>query len=370
VLVANPGTPRCEAFRREAADRGGDLAVVRWAEVVSRDGDLDTLPAFDRPAVVRLESPGKDPDVARLLLAAGTRDDPAEPPRDWLAADLPKGHLVRPGLLHRGFVRVLRGLRRAFDARPHLRPTACPLAVAHMFDKTAAARTLAAAGVPVPEMLPPEGFPDGAGAFHRHIRDTGWPVAYAKLNTGSSAVGMVVGHYPPGREPWALTTMADAGDGFASTRRVGRIDEPQMIRRLAFLRREGVVVQRGVPMARIDGDPFDVRVVCVAGRPVASIFRVNSVPITNLHLGGRRGDFARCRAAVPTRAWLDALDCCSAAAACFGSLVAGVDVVFEPGFGRHAVLEVNAFGDFFPGWRDAHGRSLHGIEIEETARPG
>ena len=110
-------------------------------------------PAFDRPAIVRMESPGKDDRVTRLLLEAGARDDPAEPPRDWRALDLPKGLLVRPGLLYRGFCRVLRGLRKSFDARPHLRPTACPLAIAEMFDKTATAETIAAAGVPVPEML-------------------------------------------------------------------------------------------------------------------------------------------------------------------------------------------------------------------------
>jgi glutathione synthase/RimK-type ligase-like ATP-grasp enzyme len=120
-------------------------------------------------------------------------------------------------------------------------------------------------------------------------------------------------------------------------------------------------------MAQLDGQNFDVRVVCVYGRPVASIFRLSSAPMTNLQLGGRRGDYARCRAAIPTRAWLDALDHCAEAAGCFDSAVAGVDLVFEREFGRHAVLEVNAFGDFFPGWADARGRSAHALEIEATA---
>ncbi len=31
------------------------------------------------------------------------------------------------------------------------------------------------------------------------------------------------------------------------------------------------------------------------------------------------------------------------------SLYAGVDVVISPGFRRHAVLEINAFGDLLPG---------------------
>jgi glutathione synthase/RimK-type ligase-like ATP-grasp enzyme len=127
------------------------------------------------------------------------------------------------------------------------------------------------------------------------------------------------------------------------------------------------MAQRAVPMAQLDGQNFDIRVVCVYGKPAATIFRLSSNPMTNLHLGGRRGDFARCRAAVPTRAWLDALDHCAEAAACFDSAIAGVDVVFERGYGRHYVLEVNAFGDFFPGWVDPEGRSVHALEIAASA---
>ena len=141
---------------------------------------------------------------------------------------------------------------------------------------------------------------------------------------------------------------------------------PDLDRAVRFILGEGAIVQRGIPMAQIDGQYFDVRVVCVYGRPAATIFRLSVHPMTNLHLGGRRGEFARCRAAVPTRTWLDALDHCAEAAACFDSAVAGVDLLFERGFGRHYVLEVNAFGDFFPGWADARGRSVHTLEIEAT----
>lgn len=371
VLIANPGTKRCELYRREleaywsARGEPVDLAVVPWAEIVPRDGCLDDLPAFDRPAIVRMESPGKDNFVTRLLLEAGARDDPSEPPREWRSLEMPKGLLVRPGLLYRGFCRVLAGLRRSFDARPYLRPTACPLAVARMFDKNHTLATLAAAGVPVPEWLPPERLPSSITPFCDAILGTGWPVVYAKLNTGSSATGIVV-VYLRGEDQHAVTTMTSTGDEFYNSRRLRELRGMAPTPYLEFLLKEGVTVQRGIPMARIDGQNFDVRVVCVYGKPVATIFRLSSLPMTNLHLGGRRGDYARCRAEVPTRAWLDALDHCVESAACFDSAVVGVDLVFEHGYPRHYVLEVNAFGDFFPGWVDAAGRSIHSLEIEAT----
>jgi glutathione synthase/RimK-type ligase-like ATP-grasp enzyme len=371
VLIANPATKRCETYQRELllfwASRGvtPEVIVVPWADVVPRDGNLDDLPSFDHFAMVRLESPGKDERVTRLLLEAGARDDPAEPPCDWRSLEIPKGLLLRPGLYYRGFHRVLRGLARAFAARSHLAPTACPLAVAKMFDKTATVAKLHIAGVPVPNWLedPRDVFAEMANGDGGR----GWRTIYLKLNTGSSATGIIALRSEAG-QLHGTTTLAEIGGRFFNSRRLLHLTDASLERAVAFLLREGAFAQQGIPMAQIDGQNFDVRVVCVHGRPVASIFRLSSGPMTNLQLGGRRGNYGACRAAIPTRDWLDALDHCADAAGCFDSVIAGVDLVFERGFGRHFVLEVNAFGDFFPGWTAADGQSVHALEIGETAR--
>jgi hypothetical protein len=377
VMIANPGTKRCETYRTEfgaywqARGAAVELEVVPWAEVISRDGNLDELKAFDSPAIVRMESPGKDDNATRLLLEAGARENPSEPARNWRELDLPKGLLVRPGLLYRGFRRVLRGLRKSFDVRPHLKPTACPLAIAEMFDKRATCRKLEKASVPLPEMLTDATLlvrPIGGSAPRVPIRcPSAWPTTYVKLNTGSSATGIVV-LYTDERAIRGTTTLAEIEGQFYNSRLVRNLSGTELERAVRFVISEGAIVQRGIPMAQIDGQNFDVRVVCVYGQPVATIFRLSHHPMTNLHLGGRRGDYDRCRAAIPTRNWLDALDHCADAAGCFDSAIAGVDLLFERGFRRHYILEVNAFGDFFPGWTDAKGRSIHAMEIDETVR--
>src|SRR5262249_56456638 len=137
---------------------------------------------------------------------------------------------------------------------------------------------------------------------------------------------------------------------------------------LGFRMGEGVCVQQGIRMAQIDGQNFDVRVVVIHGQPEFTIFRLSGQPMTNLHLGGRRGDVAECRSRIPPRAWLDGLDCAVEAARQYHSAAVGVDLLFESGYLRHYVLEVNAFGDFFPNLRDARGRTVHRAEIEATAR--
>lgn len=358
VLIANPGTPRCEAFCRAAEACGVRPVVVPWAEVIPADGCLDHMPGFDEPGVVRLESPGKDPAVTRLLLSAG------DPHADWRSVPLPKGILLRPGLQYLGFVRVLQGLRRSFDARPHLRPTACPLAVARMFDKNGTLADLNAAGVPVPDWVREPVVPTGFRPRLEWLHALPWPAAYLKLNSGASATGIVATRKTHDGYDTGVTTLVRQGEYYFNTRRVWEPLYSEMLDAVGYLAGEGITVQEGIRHAQLDGQNADLRVVCVGGKAVATIFRLSPHPITNLHLGGRRGDWDRCRQAIPTRHWLDALDSATGAAGCFDSLVAGVDVVFEPGFRRHFVLEVNAFGDFFPGWTDPAGRSLHQIELQ------
>jgi glutathione synthase/RimK-type ligase-like ATP-grasp enzyme len=368
VAIANPDGKRWRTYAGELSAfweaRGvrPEVEVVPWRAVVPRDGDLDGLAAFDRPALVRLESPGRDFEVTRLLLQAGAREDGDD--ADWHALPYRKGELVRPGLLYRGFRRVLRGLRRSFDARPHLRPLSCPLAVAELFDKRATQARLGAAGIPCPPSLEPPADPEQLLAA---LRCRGFAPAYVKLNTGSSASAIAV--VRAAEEPaWAVSSVCRRGDGFVSSRRLRRHEGDDLKAVLRFLLDEGACVQRGIPMAQIDGQNFDVRVVVVYGAPAFVVFRLSSQPMTNLHLGGRRGRADACRACIPTRAWLDALDHCADAARLYGGATVGVDLLFERGYLRHYLLEVNAFGDFFPGLTDAAGRTAQRIEIEATAR--
>jgi hypothetical protein len=370
IAIAIPDSKRWQAYAPQLlafwAERGvrPEIEVVPWSMVVPRDGNLDDLPAFDRPGLVRLESPGRDWEVARLLLQAGSRAVPQEAHTDWLALPYQKGRLVRPGLLYEGFRRVLAGLKCSFDQRPHLRPLACPLGVAELFDKNRTSERLTAAGIPCP---PSVVAPSNPEELLDLLRRVSFPVAYVKLNTGSSASAIAVvraGDDPP----WAITSIARLGEGFFSTRRLCRYSGDDLHAVLAFLLHEGACVQRGIRMAQIDGQNFDVRVVVIHGQPAFTIFRLSSQPMTNLHLGGRRGDPVHCRASIPTRAWLDALDHCVEAAHLYDSAAVGVDLLFESGYLHHYILEVNAFGDFFPNLVNEQGESVHRVEIEATAR--
>ena len=90
---------------------------------------------------------------------------------------------------------------------------------------------------------------------------------------------------------------------------------------------------------------FDTRVLVVAGEPAFTVVRTSSHPITNLHLGGTRGD-----PAIVADVAGPAHESCRRIARLYaGTLHIGVDVLYEPGLRAHRVLEANAFGDLLPG---------------------
>jgi glutathione synthase/RimK-type ligase-like ATP-grasp enzyme len=233
-----------------------------------------------------------------------------------------------------------------------------------MFDKNLTCERLRRANLPVPATFLAASTP---GGLLGQIRGHRWLTTYVKLNTGSSAsaIAVVSASQEP---PSAVSTVVRMRGEFWSTRRLQRHRGDDLEAVLAFLLREGVCVQKGIRMAQIDGQNFDVRVVVIHGRPAFTVFRLSPNPMTNLHLGGSRGDPKACRAAIPTRAWLDALDHCVEAARLYRVAMVGIDLLFESGYARHYLLEVNAFGDFFPGLSDEQGRGVHRVQVEETAR--
>ena len=373
VAIANPAGPRWQHFERELAafahetGERWDVEVVPWRDVIPRDGSLDGLAAFDRPAAVRLESPGRDFDVARQLLQAGERADANPRPPDWSTREYRKGELLQPALLDRGLRRVLAGLDASFAARPHLRPLARPSHVAEMFDKNVTARRLDAAGLPCPPWFTPPRDSTPADLLSA-CAARGFPTAYVKLAAGSSAAGIAVVSTSE-RPPSALTSVLRDGNTFFSSRRLQRVTGADLDATLAFLAAQGATVQQGIPKLEIDGQNSDLRVVVIAGRPEFAIVRLSPGPLTNLHFGGRRGDLRHYRAAIPPRLWLDAMDHCAAAARLYDSLTVGVDLAFERRTLRHHILELNAFGDFFPNWTDDRARTVHGAVIRAIRGP-
>jgi hypothetical protein len=171
----------------------------------------------------------------------------------------------------------------------------------------------------------------------------------------------------PGRQRADTTVAMERSAGglrLYNSRRILRYEDPGEIAELIdALCRERVHVEQWIPKAGLDGLAFDLRVVVIADRPGHIVPRLSPTPMTNLHLLNRRGDAGALKARMEPDAWDAALETCRRAVAAFpGCHYAGVDLLIAPGYRRHAVLEVNAFGDLLPGVTDG-GRDTYVAEV-------
>ncbi|KUN41323.1 hypothetical protein AQJ30_03055 [Streptomyces longwoodensis] len=353
AVVGNPGNRRVDLFADAVRAAGlPGPRVVPWADVL-RDGGADFAPG----EIVRLDSPGEDADVDRLL--RGT-DDPTrvEGSARWYAT----------------FTSALRGLRggRRLDD---------PDDLAVLFDKRRCHAVLAAAGVPVPASptsgpgAPPVRGWDDVRALMREHR---MPRLFVKLAHGSSASGVLAVESAGGGRIRATTSVELAPDGrlYNSLRIRRYTDERQIAAVVDALAPDGLHLERWLPKASQRGRAADLRVVVVDGRATHAVVRTSTSPLTNLHLGGRRGDLDEARAAVESAGarWTDVLTVCERAAACFlRTLCVGVDLLPAIGWRRAAVGEVNAFGDLLPRLTGlpgsgAEGRDTYAAQVTAALR--
>lgn len=314
--------------------------VVPWVDVLRARGA-----GFAADEIVRVDSPGENREVDRLLRGA---QDPTrvEGSARWYA----------------GFTAALRGLRGGIRLDD-------PDDLAVLFDKRRCHAVLDAAGVPVPasptsgpRSAPVRGWDDVRTLMREHRM----PRLFVKPAHGSSASGVLAVETGGGRIR-ATTSVELTPEGrLHNSLKVRRYDREQDIAAIVdALAPDGLHLERWLPKASQQGRAADLRVVVVAGRATHAVVRTSRSPLTNLHLGGSRGDLDAARQAVEAAGarWADVLGVCERAAACFPrTLCVGVDLLPAIGWRRAFVGEINAFGDLLPRLTGLPGSGAEGLD--------
>jgi len=369
VLVGNPACRRVLLFQ-DALSRLGLPPPVRvsWLELVTGRANLSQV--VQCGDVVRVESPGRDWAVEQALLRLGA-DAQEDPPYDRLSAReaaalaFERGRIHVPRQWYLGFRHALERLREQLAQCPPHIPMSDPGEIAVMFDKGACHERLQKAGVRVPETL---GSPGSFAELRERMVLARCPRVFVKLAHGSSASGVVAYQSNGDRHQAATTTEVvriHSELRLYNSRRVRVLTGPAEIAELVdALCRHRVHVERWLPKAGLDGHCFDLRVLSIQGTPRHGVARLSRSPMTNLHLLNGRAAMERVRERMRPGAWEAVLDTCRRTAAAFPrSLHAGIDLLIGPDFRRHAVGEVNAFGDLLPGIFH-QGRDTYTAQIE------
>ena len=351
-MIGNPGTRRMRGMETALAGLGlPPPRVVPYAELLAERVHLSQV--VTEGSVVRIESPDEQAEVQRAVLALGA--DPAEAERSPFRARNQiadavgdKGRLLPARQWFLGFCAMLATIERQLAMCPPHRLMNVPADMKIMFDKRRCSAVLRAAGVPVPPPLDTSGVQD-FDALVAAMRATGMARVFVKPAHGSSAAG-VVAFQTNGREHLATTTVERADTGseqrLYNSKRVRTYRGEEARSLLDTLCREPVHVERWLPKAGIDGKTFDLRVVVIGGQTRHTVARLSRTPLTNLHLDNERRGTGGVRARMGDEAWGQAMRTCERAMTLFpDSLYAGLDLLIGADFRRHAVLEMNAFGD-------------------------
>ncbi|MGX1805355.1 STM4014 family protein [Nocardia sp. NPDC055321] len=356
AVVGNPENRRVTLFQ-DAVHRAGlpPARPVPWLDVLGGSAE------FEAGELVRFDSPGENPEVERMLRGVS---DPTrvEGTARWYTGFRAAADSVR---------------ERAGAAGARLLDDPAELAV--LFDKRLCHARVANAGVPVP-FSPTSGSTAVLGwdEIRALMADSGLRRVFVKLAHGSSASGVLaVETAGRGRVQAVTSVQRDERGRLFNTLRVRRYrTELEVAAIVDALAPDGLHVERWLPKASQDGRSADLRVVVIGGRATHAVLRTSASPLTNLHLGGARGDLGAARAAIEAAGgrWEEVLRLAERAAACFpGCSRVGVDVLPGVGWRRFAIGEVNAFGDLLPGLTGLDGsgaetRTTYDAQVDAIAR--
>ncbi|MEQ1512725.1 MAG: STM4014 family protein [Lysobacteraceae bacterium] len=363
VLVGQPDHRRTHLLQAALKRRGlAPARVVDYTALLTDPKRLAESLADD--AVIKLDSPGESVALHDALLHRGWicgGEQGAPPTR------LAHGELDHQHLWYAGFADLLQALEHVAGSARWLNP---PDDILRMCDKWRCQQDLIAAGVAAPPLL---GLIDGYDTLRRLSGQHDCDRIFVKARYGSSAAGVLAyRRHRDGREiVYASTALTESAKGVQlfNTLTPRRYTDSRSIAALVdALAVQGAYAERWIAKPRAPGHAghhFDLRVVAFDGEPRQRVARIADRPMTNLHLGNRRGD---------PQTLLDAADmtatedCVRKAAAEFpDSAMIGFDLI--PGHDTCRVLEANAFGDLLPGlhW---HGADVYDDQAAWVARHG
>lgn len=333
TLVGDPDGRRARLLQ-DSLSRNAFPAprLISWQHVLTVGA-----PTFETDEIVWLDSPGDSPVIDALLRGDGDQTRIADGQtwyRNLCAA-----------------ARTLRGGRHLTDADE----------LAILFDKRRCHAHLADHQVPVPRAIHPMTELTDWAAVRDATESAGMSRYFVKPAHGSSAAGVVAVETASGGRVQARSSAEfDRGELHNSLRVRKHIGEHQVGKLIDALAPERLHVEAWIPKPSLDGRSADLRVLVVAGTATHAVLRLGSSPMTNLNLGGRRGDLATAvdRFERSGFGWEHVLDTAEAAADCFpGTLCVGVDLLPTSDWRSVLVGEVNAFGDLLPNLMGLPGRA-------------
>ncbi|HZO73450.1 MAG TPA: STM4014 family protein [Ktedonobacteraceae bacterium] len=373
VLIGSPQDRRVELFQAALVQLGLPPArMISYRDLIA--GRTALADSIQPTSIVRIESPGKDFEVERALLALGAEiEEPDGQPYERLSRraveelSFEKGRILPSRQWYLGYCQLLQHIKQQVEQHQVMN-TADDIML--MFDKRATHALLAAQAISVP---PATGLVNSYEELIDQMQRYGWSRVFLKPAHGSSASGVVAYRFAGNRHQ-AITTVEMVCTGnerrLYNSRDIRVYQQhEEIVALIDALCRHRVHVERWLPKAGYAQRTFDLRIVMIARQVQHVVARLSRSPMTNLHLLNKRGDIAEILAAIGEARWEQACRTCEQVARLFESLYMGIDLLFTSAFKQHAIVEVNAFGDLLPGVL-YHNQDTYTAEIVAALKAG
>lgn len=342
-------------FQSVAESKAVDCLLFSYRDIL--DGKFSLKEIASQSGILRIESPGENEMVREAFIRRGMLESEIEIPSEL---DIRYGEIKYGKYWYLGFSAFLDELQVNLDEfGENLQVLNSPKAIQLMFHKWECQEVLKAAKVSVPSLLGKfESLENLLSLMETHDASA----VFVKPLHGSSASGVLAFRATKAQQDKARKMVAktsvllqeDKDDRGAfrlmNSLRLSKYFSSKVLKvlidRLAV---DGLYAERWLPKERAESGVYDLRVLVINGRARHVVARESESPITNLHLGNKRGNLEQIRQALGAEVWKSICAIAEdAVAAIDGAFYAGVDVLVRSNQHDVFVLEVNAFGDLLP----------------------
>ncbi len=356
ILLCNPENRRASLFQNALASQSADpAAVVSWRDYLHSPRRLTDLVDDRSNQVLRIDSPGENHHVDCELIARGAQgrengaaSDVAITANEARQLPFDRGRIRYLGQWYRGLQHVLLELEKQL---PSCRFYNHPADIALMFDKIACHAALQELGLPVVESI---GAVGNLAEILAAMEARNWKRVFIKPAHGSSASGVIALKVSDTGLSALTTVELDSdprrGPSFYNNLKLRNYsNHPDVQQVVNFICQQRAYVEKWLPKASQDGRNFDLRVMVIDGQARHTVVRSSKHPITNLHLGNRRGDLERLVQQMGEQNWHRAKQVAEESVRVVPrSHAVGVDLLLLPGSFEPKIVELNAFGDLLP----------------------
>ena len=216
-----------------------------------------------------------------------------------------------------------------------------PHALLRALDKKETKQVLMDRGLKVTPMLPsPRSFDE-----LRELLTGCGRGCFLKPRYGSGAGGVMAIRYQPNRNKWVVYTTLQQVDGVIhNTKRINRLStEKEMVPLAEAVMQTEAILEEWIPKEQLQGENYDLRVVCRESEIDYIVVRCSKGSITNLHLNNKAHWWNEL--SLPEVVRQQIYFQCQEAVQSLDLQYAGVDVLIERGTDIPYIIEVNGQGD-------------------------